>query len=128
MLDMTQFGMECDGPIASTNSSFDQLPLSDVATQLKALSLHPHAVTLQRIKASARAVLLATSRTSHGGEAYLAGTEFHPPDDICLGGEIPGYEKRVTFFVSACLCCSHSRQAHCSCCEESHDEVSGWLQ
>ena len=86
--------------MTTPGSSLDHLPLSDIAAQLKAFGLHSHAVTLLRIKTRVRAVLLASTRTSHGGEAYLAGTEFYPPDDICLSGDFPGYEKRVTFFVS----------------------------
>jgi len=80
----------------------DELPLTDINFQLKALGLYSLTTTLQRVKAVLRDVLLENFRGMLMG-VNLAGSEFVEPFDICLDGSFPAIEKRVTFFVSARL-------------------------
>jgi hypothetical protein len=99
----------------------DELPLTDISFQLKALGLYPLTTTLQRVKATLRDVLLENFRGMLMG-VNLAGSEFAEPFDICLDGSFPAIEKRVTFFVCVFFCTlwglSDTAILNCLCLQE----------
>jgi hypothetical protein len=94
--------------------NIDELPLTDVAFQLKALNLFSLTTTMQSIKATLRDVLLDNAHGSLNG-VDVSGKQFLENFDICLDGTFPAIEKRATFYVRAHLKTRRPAYTHLLC-------------